>query len=44
MLAARRYGKGTAPVHNGLNWTMPALVNKRLGSSLGIRDIEGTMV
>lgn len=43
-VVARLYGTFSLPVNTSLNCTMPALVNRRVGSSLGTRDELGTMV
>ena len=40
---ARSYGGVTSPKKNGLNGTIPALTNKRFGSS-AIKDADGTTV
>src|SRR5437763_14534981 len=42
-LVARGYGGGTSPRKYGLNWTMPALTNRRVGSSR-ISEALGTLV
>src|SRR5690606_21996494 len=43
-VTARVYGRGSSPRKVRLNWTIPALVNSRVGSSLGSSDDEGTWV
>src|SRR5262245_47333079 len=42
-LVARLYGRRSRPVNTSLNWTMPAFVNRRVGSLYGTREELGTI-
>jgi hypothetical protein len=42
-VVARGYGGSCCPRKYGLNWTIPAVVRRRLGS-FGIREEDGTRV
>src|SRR5437868_14911567 len=44
VFAARGYGGFWVPRKYGLNWFMPALVNKSVGSSCGTTGLDGTNV
>src|SRR5437016_3549291 len=44
VLAARLYGRVPVPRKTSLNWFMPALVNKSVGSSCGTTGEDGTKV